>query len=71
MLFFPQDQALRDECKRILKHCAEKLHLHILGYRPVPVNNRDIGETAKAVEPVMEMLIIEKPFDIEKDSDFE
>lgn len=71
MLFFPQDQALRDECKRILKHCSEKLNLNILGYRPVPVNNRDIGETAKAVEPVMEMVFIEKPFEIEKDADFE
>jgi hypothetical protein len=37
----------------------------------VPVNNFEIGETAKSVEPVMEMIFIEKPFDVTTDDDFE
>ena len=37
----------------------------------MPVNNFEIGETAKSVEPVMEMIFIEKPFDVTSDDDFE
>lgn len=71
MLFFPQNNALRDECKRTLKNSAEKMNLKILGYRPVPVNNLEIGDLAKTVEPVMEMVFVERPFDIEDEQTFE
>ena len=71
MLFFPKDDALRDECKRVIYNSAEKLNYKILGFRSVPVNNFEIGETAKSVEPVMEMIFIEKPFDVTSDDDFE
>lgn len=71
MLYFPKDDALRDECKRIIYNSAEKLNYNILGFRSVPVNNFEIGETAKSVEPVMEMIFIEKPFDVATDDDFE
>ncbi len=50
--------------KELFITSAEKLNYNILGYRSVPVNNFEIGETAKSVEPVMEMIFIEKPFDV-------
>ncbi len=71
MLFFPQNNFIREECKEIIEHSADKLGLRILGYRPVPVNNIDLGDLAKSVEPVMEMLFVERPFDVETDKDFE
>ena len=71
MLFFPKNNFIRQECKEIIEQSADKLGLKILGYRPVPVNNLDLGDLAKSVEPVMEMLFIERPFDIETDRDFE
>lgn len=71
MLFFPQNNFIRQECKEIIEQSSEKLGLKILGYRPVPVSNIDLGDLAKSVEPVMEMLFIERPFDIETDKDFE
>jgi len=71
MLFFPQNNFIRQECKEIIEQSAEKLGLKILGYRPVPVSNIDLGDLAKSVEPVMEMLFVERPFDIETDKDFE
>lgn len=71
MLFFPQNEALIDECKKIIQHAADKLNLTILGYRLVPVNNIELGETAKSVEPKMEMLFVERPFDIEDENVFE
>lgn len=71
MLFFPQNSFIRDECKEIIEQSAEKLNLKILGYRPVPVSNIELGELAKSVEPVMEMLFIERPYTIETERDFE
>lgn len=47
------------------------MELNILGYRPVPVNNIELGELAKEVEPVMEMIFIEKPFGIDDENSFE
>ena len=71
MLFFPQNNFIREECKEIIQQSADKLNLKILGYRPLPVNNLDLGDLAKSVEPVMEMLFIERPYDIETEKDFE
>ncbi|WP_312825706.1 glutamate synthase large subunit [Epilithonimonas sp.] len=71
MLFFPQNNFIREECKEIIEQSADKLGLKILGYRPVPVSNIDLGDLAKSVEPVMEMLFVERPFDVETDKDFE
>ena len=71
MLFFPQNNFIREECKEIISHAADKLNLKILGYRPVPVSNIELGNLAKSVEPIMEMLFVEKPFDIENSKDFE
>ena len=71
MLFFPQNGFIREECKEVIAESADKLGLKILGYRPVPVSNVDLGDLAKSVEPVMEMLFIERPFDIETEKDFE
>lgn len=71
MLFFSQNNFIRDECKEIIQQSAEKLNLKILGYRPVPVNNLDLGDLAKSVEPVMEMLFVERPYDVETEKEFE
>ena len=71
MLFFPQNNFIRQECKEIIEQSAEKQGLKILGYRPVPVNNLDLGDLAKSVEPVMEMLFVERPYDTETEKDLE
>lgn len=71
MFFFPKNVALIDECKNIIQHAADRMELNILGYRPVPINNIELGELAKEVEPVMEMIFIEKPFGIDDENSFE
>ncbi len=71
MLFFPKNSFIRDECKEIIQQSADKLGLKILGYRPVPVSNTDLGNLAKSVEPVMEMVFVERPYDIDSEKDFE
>ncbi|MCB9426659.1 MAG: glutamate synthase large subunit [Flavobacteriales bacterium] len=71
MLFFPKNRALREECRHIINRSADKLGFKILGYREVPVDNSDLGEAAKSVEPHMEQIFIERPFDITDDTAFE
>lgn len=71
MLFLPQETSLRDECKRIFENSSNKLNFKILGYRKVPVDNSNLGNGAKEVEPVMEMVFIKKPFDLQDEDTFE
>ncbi|HEY0262808.1 MAG TPA: glutamate synthase subunit alpha, partial [Chitinophagales bacterium] len=61
IVFFPKESVLREEAREILHSVAEKIGLKILGFRKVPVNRTDIGETALSVEPEMEQIFIERP----------
>ena len=61
MIFFPKDDKLKEECRTILNRNAEKLGLEVIGYRPVPVDNSMIGDSAKAVEPSIEQLFVKRP----------
>jgi len=71
VLFFPKDNALKQECREIFDRAAEKLGLEIITYREVPVNTKDIGKTALSVEPSMEHVFIKCPDDIEMPEVFE
>ena len=71
VLFFPKDNALKQECREIFDRAAEKLGLEIITYREVPVNTKDIGKTALSVEPSMEHVFIKCPDDIETPEIFE
>ncbi len=61
MVFFPKDTKLKEECRTILNRNVEKLGMEVIGYRPVPVDNSMIGESAKAVEPSIEQLFVKRP----------
>src|SRR3954471_11092702 len=71
VIFFPQDVALREECRNIFNRSAEKLGLEILHYRKVPVNQDGIGQSALSVEPEMEQVFIACPDSISHSEDFE
>lgn len=71
MLFFPKNKALKEECRNIFNRSAAKLGFKVLGYRLVSVNDSDLGAAAKSVEPDMEMVFIERPFDIQDEPTFE
>jgi len=61
LVFFPQDEKLREECRDILNRNIEKLGMQLLGYRKVPTYNGEIGESALRVEPVMEHVFVKRP----------
>jgi len=71
VIFFPQDVALREECRNIFNRSAEKLGLEILLYRKVPVNQEGIGQSALSVEPEMEQVFVACPDHISNPEEFE
>jgi glutamate synthase (NADPH/NADH) large chain len=71
VVFFPQEETLREECRAVFERCAEKLGLDILAWRKVPVDRTGIGPTALSVEPVMEQVFVDCPGHITQPIDFE
>jgi glutamate synthase (NADPH/NADH) large chain len=71
VLFFPKEKTLREACRSTFNRAAEKLGLHILCYRDVPVNATGLGETALSVEPQIEHVFIACPDHITNADDFE
>jgi glutamate synthase (NADPH/NADH) large chain len=71
MLFFPKDSTLKKACRKVIASAAEKLGLHILGYRKIQVDSSVIGETARQAEPDVEQVYILRPHHITNADDFE
>ncbi len=58
MVFLPRDKAARESCEQIL---ADKISAEgqvLLGWRDVPVDGSGLGESVKAVEPVVRQVFI-------------
>ena len=71
MLFFPQNSAVREECRKVLNQYIEKLGFELLGYRRVPVDSTVPGKTAASVAPVIEQVFIQPSVALESIEDFE
>jgi len=71
LVFFPRDPKVREECRTILNRQIKKAKMTLLGYRPLPTNNSELGETAKIAEPVMEQVFIKRHESITNPEDFE
>ncbi|MCS7237114.1 MAG: glutamate synthase large subunit [Thermoguttaceae bacterium] len=54
MVFFPQDDRIREQCRDIFEQCFRRSGLRVLGWRLVPTDNRCLGEIARRSEPVVE-----------------
>ncbi|MDP2929006.1 MAG: glutamate synthase large subunit, partial [Candidatus Omnitrophota bacterium] len=60
LVFLPKDSHERMLCKDILSGIINKEGQEILGWRTVPVNDSDIGVSAKLTQPVIEQIFIRK-----------
>jgi len=58
LIFLPTEQNDRKFCKDLFRKIVESEGQSILGWRDVPVNNSDIGKTARETEPVIEQIFI-------------
>lgn len=70
-IYFPQDEASRNECKKFIAQTAQKLNFTVLGYRKITTDNSPIGPTAKRTEPVIEQLFIQPNFNFKEDIELE
>jgi glutamate synthase (NADPH/NADH) large chain len=72
IVFFPQDEPRYRQCHNVISDIANTLNQPILGWREMPTNatGANIGPTAKAAQPHMEMLFIGKRDD-QSAEDFE
>ena len=61
VVFFPKDNALREESRAVFARAAAQLNIPILAWRKVPVNTEGIGPTALSVEPEMEQVFVGCP----------
>ena len=58
IVFLPQEVERRERCKQEFAQIVAFSGQRLLGWRRVPVDDSDIGPTAKASEPVMEQAFI-------------
>ena len=57
-LFMPRDPDSRRRCEELFEACAVQTGQKVLGWRDVPTDNSEIGNSAKAVEPVFRQVFI-------------
>ncbi|MDP3041851.1 MAG: glutamate synthase large subunit [Candidatus Omnitrophota bacterium] len=58
LVFLPQDAMERKFCKKIFEKVIQDQAQAFLGWRSVPVDNSDIGQSAKDSQPVIEQVFI-------------
>lgn len=58
LIFLPQNAEERAFCKDSFKKIIQEEGFILLGWRRVPIDDADIGETARVTEPVIEQIFI-------------
>lgn len=58
MIFLPKDESERAFCKDLFKKVTGEEGQALLGWREVPVDDTDIGKTARDTKPVIEQVFI-------------
>lgn len=56
--FLPRDARSRQRCERVIEDIVTEEAQAVLGWRNVPVDNSNIADAAKAVEPTMRQVFI-------------
>ena len=71
MFFFPQNELLKNQAKKMFEIIAEKEGLEILGWRNVPHNTNAIGQRAIDCMPDIQQCFIARPDGVKKGIDFD
>jgi len=58
LVFLPHDAPSRNTIKALLEKIAAEEGQHVLGWRAVPTDNRLVGDSARAAQPVFEQVFI-------------
>ncbi|NEP20067.1 MAG: glutamate synthase subunit alpha, partial [Leptolyngbya sp. SIO4C1] len=60
MIYAAPNPAARQQSRRVFEQVAADFGQTVLGWRDVPTDNSSLGETAKASEPFMEQVFIQR-----------
>ena len=71
MIFLPQSKVLSKKCELIISKMITEEHQVNLGWREVPINNNDIAQAAKDVEPTIKQIFIGRNKNCKTQEDFE
>ena len=71
MVFLPPDKVSRVDCFRQFERVVEEQGLHFLGWREVPTDNEGLGSSAKASQPLIRQVFIDRPEGMVEDQAFE
>jgi glutamate synthase (ferredoxin) len=71
MVFLPTDAESRRECELLFERIVKEEGQRVLGWRTVPIDDSDIGPTAKASRPVVRQIFIARDEGISDDLAFE
>ena len=69
--FMPRDASVRAEVEKIVDRVLGEEGLSLIGWRDVPVDNSDLGDAVKAVEPVMRQVFVGFGVGTKDEEDFE
>src|SRR5215510_15809454 len=59
LVFLPHDESDRDRIKELIARITEEEGQRLLGWREVPTDNRLVGDSARATQPVFEQVFID------------
>ena len=71
MVFLPQDKVSRVECFRLFEQVIADEGLRMLGWREVPTDSTGLGSSAKASQPLIRQVFIDRPERLVEDLAFE
>ena len=57
-VFLPADRASREACERLFEQAVREEGQELLGWRTVPTDNRSLGPTARASQPIIRQIFI-------------
>ena len=71
MMFASPDPVAREQGRRMFEQVATQVGQTVLGWRDVPTDNSELGATAKASEPFMQQVFIQRHPDLADELAFE
>ena len=71
MFFFPQDNLLRSQARKMLEIIAAKEGVEFVGWRRVPVVPEVLGQMARDSMPAIYQCFLRRPGDVERGLDFD
>jgi glutamate synthase (ferredoxin) len=67
-IYTSPNPAMREQSRRIFERVVAEEGQKVLGWRDVPTDNSSLGDTAKASEPFMQQVFIQRAADIDEDA---